>query len=419
MKPKPPTKARIKDALYALAELGVARRDQPDLWARAQAEALQQHPEAPRRKSTGKPIWSTVEVRTAIARYKALGGTYSVPSDPTELLTRLVMMLPKGGILGTSNKTKKSEAFGVENRIVYLSPAWEAGFVMCPYHGICGRYCVGHSSGRQGGRVQRRNRLVKTVLWHLFPDFFLQKVQAEAWNLMVEATGKGRIPAIRMNGSSDVRWEQYGLFQSVPSVSWYDYTKIPLDKRGDRGRLPPNYHLTFSLDETQASWRCATKYLDAGHNVAIVVRADWHTSDKASKEAKEAILNRGFIGKYPVTDGDEHDARFKDVNGHWVVLYAKSLAAGDSEGFSYPVTREGLIHAPALRLPLANRKDLVGWTPEGDELVRRTGWYTDRIHPEGRRWRAVRTAGSSVTAVEGRTPAEAGRALDLAVQRLR
>jgi hypothetical protein len=331
MQIKSPTRGEVKDAAYALAELGIAQRTRPNLWAEAQAYALAEHPDAPRRKTTGAPIWSTIEVKAAIDWYWRQGGRYVIPKDSKQLLFLLIAQLPKSGILGTSEKTKKSEAVGVENRVVYLSPAWESGIVTCPYHGICGRYCVGHSSGRMSASAQRKNRLVKTLLWHLFPDWFLMKVQAEAWNLVVEATGKGRVPAIRMNGSSDIRWENTGLFEAVPSVSWYDYTKIPLKSRGKKGQLPANYHLTFSLDETPGSWECASKYLEAGHNVAIVVRAS------------------------SVADGDEHDARFKDVSGHWIVLYAKSLAAGDSEGFAYPVTKDGRVKVPWELRPKANR----------------------------------------------------------------
>jgi hypothetical protein len=361
---KDPTRKRLKNALYALAELGIATRLQPALWAEAQAYAISESPDSPRRKTKSKhvglypeserAIWTTNEVPIAANYYLENGGHYSFPPTAQELLTALIIRLPKGGILGESFKTEKSKKYKVENRVVYLSPAWESGIQMCPRFGLCAKYCVGHSSGRQGGTLQRNNRLTKTLLWYLFPRWFLRRVQAEAICLETLALGKGFIPAIRMNGSSDIRWEKYGLPQSVPTVEWYDYSKLPLEKRGDKGVLPPNYHLTFSLDENPGSWACAQKYLKADQNVAIVVRSDWHTSDKQAKVAKDLVIERETMGGFPVVDGDLHDARFKDTKGSWVVLYAKSLAAGDSEGFAFPVTREGRLKR--LSLPLANRR---------------------------------------------------------------
>ncbi len=88
----------------------------------------------------------------------------------------------------------------------------------------------------------------------------------------------------------------------------------------------------------------------------MVVGADWHHSDRQAKVAVEAVLKNGFIGGYPVLEGDETDARFLDARGHWILLHAKGNAAHDSEGFVYRFNRDGELTSPRLSLGLANRR---------------------------------------------------------------
>jgi hypothetical protein len=298
-----------------------------------------------------------------------MGGRYRLPSDATHIQFQLVSRLPSGNILGDSKKTAKSLKKGVLTKIIYLSPAWESGVRMCPRFGICGKFCIGHSSGRQGMEDKRRARLTKTALWYLFPGYFLRKLYAEGFNLASEAEGKGLRCAIRLNGSSDVKWEQFAvpgygksLMELLPGVTYYDYSKLPLEKRGRNGVLPVNYSLTFSVDEQPESWACALRYLSKGHNAALVVGASWrnklgkHSSVEAQK-AVDALLRRGYITatapsgdtkRIGVLSGDEHDARFLDlegfpqgVHGHFIILVAKGSAAHDSEGFVFRFDREG------------------------------------------------------------------------------
>ncbi|MAG24480.1 hypothetical protein CMI47_02775 [Candidatus Pacearchaeota archaeon] len=378
----PPSKAALRDAGYALVEVGLAERTRPLLWEKAKAYALKEYTEAPRRLTTKKAIWVTDEVPLAIKWYLDKGGGYK-GLDESTLLSRLLSMLPKAGILGDSEKSKSSIKVKVLSKVVYLSPAWESGMVMCPHFGICGKTCIGHSSGRMPGSVQRRNRLVKTLLWKLYPKFFLQKLQAEAFNLQVLAAGKGLTAAIRLNGSSDVRWERYGLMESFPSISWYDYTKIPLKNRGRKGELPANYHLTFSMDEDPASWECAYRYLEKSQNVAIVIAASWSTSSKEAKKAAEAVVKRGYIGGFPVISGDDHDARFKDVSGHFIALRAKGLAAHDSAGFVYRADRDGRIaNVPRRSMALANR--YFPGAAKGHRAPRHSDYYKKREDAKAR-----------------------------------
>ena len=131
---------------------------------------------------------------------------------------------------------------------------------------------------------------------------------------------KGKaIPTIRLNGTSDIRYEKFKvkdgktIFELHPNVQFYDYTKNYL--RFDN-ILPKNYHLTFSRSETNNDK--AMELLSKGHNVAMVF-------DKVPKT---------FMG-YKVINGDKDDLRFKDKKNIIVGLRYKKMTgkgANNSEG---------------------------------------------------------------------------------------
>ena len=82
-----------------------------------------------------------------------------------------------------------------------------------------------------------------------------------------------------------------------------------------RGEYPPNYHLTYSLNED--NYNKAIEVLKNGGNVAVVFRKD---------------LPQNFNG-YKVINGDEHDLRYLDEKNVVVGLKAKGKAKKDTSGF--------------------------------------------------------------------------------------
>jgi hypothetical protein len=136
---------------------------------------------------------------------------------------------------------------------------------------------------------------------------------------------------IRPNGSTDIAWEairDYSgatMMESFPEIQFTDYTKS--FKRAlahAKGKLPSNYHLTFSHSEKNES-QCV-EILRAGGSVAVVFAG-----------ARPAMWN-GF----PTIDGDEHDLRHLDGRGVVVALTPKgNKAKRDKSGFvvrDYAVT---------------------------------------------------------------------------------
>ena len=128
---------------------------------------------------------------------------------------------------------------------------------------------------------------------------------------------KGKKPAIRLNGTSDIQWEKIivecgqNIFEMFPQVQWYDYTKIPTRKI----KHLINYHLTWSYSE--ASSKYANNFNKVKYNIAVVF-------DKK--------LPKTFRGR-KVIDGYKHDMRFMDEDNVVVGLLAKGKAKVEDNGF--------------------------------------------------------------------------------------
>ena len=73
----------------------------------------------------------------------------------------------------------------------------------------------------------------------------MKTLHTELQAFINKAEKKGKIPCIRLNGTSDIQWEyiEYqgkNVFDTFPDVQFYDYTKIPTRKIDGI----KNYHLT-------------------------------------------------------------------------------------------------------------------------------------------------------------------------------
>lgn len=231
-------------------------------------------------------------------------------------------------LLGNSFKTMLGEAREVLTAVMYLAPEKESGFNTCAFATNCAAVCI-KATGRSVTPASRRARISKTLLFKLFPEAFIAQLRMELSQHCYLAKVKGMKPAIRLNGTSDELWEKYGFMEDFPGLQFYDYTKVPLDRRSP----PDNYHLTYSLSEDPKSMGRALEYLKAGHNAAVVVQSVDGMTRTTAKAAVAAMLERGSWMGFPVISGDNDDIRFWDPPGHWVALYAKGPATKDTTGF--------------------------------------------------------------------------------------
>lgn len=217
-------------------------------------------------------------------------------------------------------KTVKGQAYGVLTGILYLAPHTISGYQTCPKSTPeCRAVCL-YKAGMGVFNNVQKSRIARTHKFFQSKNQFMCELFENLQSLVRKANKNGLIPAVRLNGTSDIAWEkiafnynnvQYSsIIEAFPNIQFYDYTKI-LGRT--KALKMPNYHLTFSLSE-QNDMEALTA-LEQGYNVAVVMHL----------KRNESIPNTwsGFKTIY----GDEHDARFFDAKGnHIVVLRGKGKA---------------------------------------------------------------------------------------------
>lgn len=223
----------------------------------------------------------------------------------------------------TNAKTVKGQKKGYLTAILYLAPAFESQAINVCAHASagCKAACL-YSAGRGRMPSVYEARIQKTLEFAANPRAFVEQLAKDVKKAITKAKNKKMIPCVRLNGTSDLPWENMGgeekesLMARFPNVQFYDYTKNA--KRAIAfalGKMPKNYHLTFSKSECNGS--DCIKVLKAGGNVAVVFSGK---------------LPSSYLG-FPVVDGDESDLRFLDGQGVVVGLKAKGDAKKDESGF--------------------------------------------------------------------------------------
>jgi hypothetical protein len=225
-------------------------------------------------------------------------------------------------LLSTINyKTEKGEKLGILTGILSLAPAAISGYEVCPRRSEgCTKSCL-YTAGHGAFSTVQKARIERTKLFFEKRDAFLHLLKQDIKFIIRKAKKNNMIPAIRLNGTSDIEWTRFGLMEEFSDVQFYDYTKVlnRLEKE-----MPKNYHITFSKNE-QNEAECEIA-LNLGTNVAVVFD---------TKKGKDLPIEwKGF----PVYDGDSSDVRFLDPKGHVIGLRAKGQAKKDETGFVIKTT---------------------------------------------------------------------------------
>lgn len=229
-------------------------------------------------------------------------------------------------------KTVKGEKVGVMTGVLYLAPHTISTYNVCPKATEgCKLACL-YTAGRGIYSKVQNARINKTKWFFEHRESFMVQLVKDVERLIRKADKNNMVPAVRLNGTSDIAWEKFkvirdgkvydSIMEAFPNVKFYDYTAI-LNRH--KALKLKNYHLTFSLKENND--RDAIKAMAQGYNVAAVLRVK-------RKEVKPK-----FWSGYPVIDGDTNDVRFKDKRtGHIVALFPKGKARYDKSGFVRNVT---------------------------------------------------------------------------------
>lgn len=211
-------------------------------------------------------------------------------------------------------KTIKGEKRDYLTGILYLAPASTSGVMnVCPMSSEgCRSACLNTAGMAMVFPKIHEARKRKTKWLYEDREGFVAQLRADIHQIKRFAQELGMIPAIRINGTSDLPQLAMMLAEEFPDVQFYDYTKIPQPWK----RIRSNYHLTFSLSEN--NFQYAWDALQHGVNVAVVFNT-----------RKSKSLPHEWRG-IPVIDGDESDLRFLDTPrgklGSVVGLRAKGRA---------------------------------------------------------------------------------------------
>lgn len=219
-------------------------------------------------------------------------------------------------------KALKAQKMGWLNAINYMAPHRSAGV-----GDLCGNaspgciaLCLGEHSGNAAlYPTVMQSRIRKARYFMRDRQAFLMEMATHIATARRSAAKAGLKLCIRLNGATDIAWEGLApwIFTAARDIQFVDYTKSP--KRAlahAMGKLPPNYHLTFSRSETNEA-QCL-EVLAAGGNVAVV--------------SSQAMPAR-YLGA-PVISGDESDLRHLDPRGVIVWLTPKGRKAkADQSGF--------------------------------------------------------------------------------------
>jgi len=216
-------------------------------------------------------------------------------------------------LLSTANpKIQKGTKLGYLSFILHLAPSTLSGKNTCPKATPgCIAACL-NTAGR-GGMFKKgettnaiqKARIRKTKMYFDEREQFLADLEADIRKAIKFAAKQGLTPVFRLNGTSDLSVEKWGIIEKFPQVQFYDYTKV----LGRKVSHLPNYHLTFS-------------------------KADGNDADVA-----EALMQgMSVVAVYDeipagVPSADETDLRFLDPKGIMLGLKAKGRAKKDYSGF--------------------------------------------------------------------------------------
>ena len=231
--------------------------------------------------------------------------------------------------IDTNAKTIKGQKYGFMTGVLYLAPSTISGLNTCPMAKLanCEGACL-YSAGRGAFNSVQQSRINKTKLFYAERDKFMRLLVKDIERLIRKAERKGMTPLVRLNGTSDIRWEtikfdytfangkvrNVSIFELFPEIQFYDYTKI-----SNRKDIPKNYDLTFSYSGAPGYQKHVQEAIKQGMRLAAVFR-------------KREEIPSHFLGMECV-DGDDSDIRHLDPQGVIVALYAKGAAKRDYTGF--------------------------------------------------------------------------------------
>lgn len=219
------------------------------------------------------------------------------------------------GSVNSSAKIAKADKYDELTYILYLSPANQSGYEVCPFRtDECTDACLdksGHNKIDVVGRIDAA-RIKKTQLFFEEREFFMGWLVAEIQSAKNKAEKLGKRFSVRLNGTSDIEFNMFKFNGTVineifSDVQFYDYTKG--HKRMKRYNNVSNYDLTFSF---------------SGHNMEQTLDTLTENMGRVAVVFEGPELPKTWKG-FDVVDGDKYDMRYLDPTGVVVGLRFKKV----------------------------------------------------------------------------------------------
>ena len=245
-------------------------------------------------------------------------------------------------IFSVNPKTEKSK---VQTYILHLAPAETSGVNVCAGAGNCKAICLHFAGNPVYMTAKQAARIRRTLAYVSDPKRFMRLLVCAILDKLNKHQGEEL--AFRLNGTSDIMWENVdfhitpadAMFYRVKfgrilplgkrnifevfnwmrqntgeNVTFYDYTKVK-HNWAECSRL--NYHLTFSFDgwDNAANLKIAKSALLAGVNVAAAFNLKRNRPLFQTLEGDNELSAHSL----PIADGDLTDYRPSDPKGGHII----------------------------------------------------------------------------------------------------
>jgi len=220
------------------------------------------------------------------------------------------------GSVASSSKIAKGLKYNEMTYILYLAPANQSGYEVCPMRTAeCTEACLtesGHNRIDVKKNAINKARIKKTKLFFEERAFFMAWLVTEIEKAKADAESKGYRFSVRLNGTSDIEptlFKHNGrvIFDLFDDITFYDYTKVA--KRFRMLDKYTNYDLTYSF---------------SGHNMFQCLDILNNKKGRVAMVFEGKVLPETFMG-IKVIDGDAYDMRYLDEQGVIVGLKFKKV----------------------------------------------------------------------------------------------
>ena len=282
-----------------------------------------------RNRPAEKPTSVLTNARATVTHYIDGFPQFAIEYDTADGKTFRGTWNSKRPLLSANSKLKK--AAGRYRAIGLAMAPWKfaGGGNLCA---MASQGCISACNGLWAGMnvtTSTRFALIGRARLYLeFRDLFLIKLKSELERFEKLCLRTGRIPAVRLNVSTDIPWEKTSphIFADRPRTRFYDYTAYTVEARRI---LPPNYQLCHSWKE-HTTFSYVESVIAAGRNIVVPFDSAYAPSRRLFGALPEYVVfqckETGRELKILCNNADKNDIRMRETDGAGVcnALHGKS-----------------------------------------------------------------------------------------------